>query len=810
MSRDDQDLGDRKLEVISLDAPPASSPELEAWHTTRFASPRHRAIGDRAGAPWHARFDWVLDAPLSRPPSSGDETVLTQFRGRPRTVFCKSGRLRLFLDRVMPRLDEPVTVYVGNSNVPLSQEAGDASRIVPDPRIRAFFCENKDLDIADVRAMPVGLHPTDLLQEGGAHRLGQFSQVPATARRPTVFLVDPSPLSAPDKRLVLEGLAGSAAGRLRVFESAELGGRHERWRRQSACRFALADWGRGTASFDVFETLALGSIAIVPEGPLSEAYAGLPVVPVRSLDEITPGNLERWWHEYSPRLRDRRWLDPGFWWRRIVRTLPSAKRAFLVVGPESHGTHLVTDLLVHAGCQGHSGDHGPWRGDGAGSESAGPADRQPWDDSPPTDQDPIVWRRSVPHLRRWPDLHKMAVDLEMRGYRVHVVVVTRERYPAIQSQLKWRHVEDGAQATANIERAYRHIFGHIEAADVTSTVVSYEALVADPKAQDRLLAALGLDAPPEPLELWDGNRKWTQSWTPPDIHSPSTDPGFPEHWYPPPPDAWVRESKAALEGRQAMAEKRVVFCGLARNVAAELPRVIGHIERAGRLFLDYRVAVFENDSEDGTVDLLRDWARRNHRVAVHTESFGWPKWRQDQSTERMAAMAVARNRVLDAVAELVDVDHVVVLDLDLPKGFSLDGLASTFNRGHWDVVGSNSLWVPPTGPPPPRPWYFDTWAYRPREDFGSTSSPEASEADAPPLVFERGEPWVPVVSCFGGLAVYTFEAFTCGARYAGPECEHVAFHHGLRRQGFDRIFLNPSQIVLYAGPESDGDREPDR
>ncbi|MEO1085295.1 MAG: hypothetical protein AAFY88_13735 [Acidobacteriota bacterium] len=60
---------------------------------------------------------------------------------------------------------------------------------------------------------------------------------------------------------------------------------------------------------------------------------------------------------------------------------------------------------------------------------------------------------------------------------------------------------------------------------------------------------------------------------------------------------------------------------------------------------------------------------------------------------------------------------------------------------------------------------------------------------------------MPVVSCFGGLAVYSFEAFTCGARYAGPECEHVAFHRDLRRRGFGRQFLNPSQIVLYAGSD---------
>ncbi|MEO1367432.1 MAG: hypothetical protein AAFX50_09660, partial [Acidobacteriota bacterium] len=503
---------EKKLEVIRLDAPPPSAPGLARWHTTRFASPRHRMIGDRAGAPWLSRFDWVLDAPLSRAPKSPDEVVLTRLRERPRTVFCRAGRLRLFLDRVLPTIDAPVSLYVGNSNVPLSQEAGDASRIVPDPRIRAFFCENKDLDVPAVQAMPIGLHPADLLTDGGSGLLHQLSQIPAQARRSAVFVVDPERLRPDEMARVLSGSPQF------VFENPA--GRHDRWRRQSACRFALVDWGHGTSTVNVFETLALGSIPIVPEGPLSEAYAGLPVVPIRGLDDITPGSLERWWRRLSPELEARRWLEPGYWWRRVVRTMPEAKRAFLVVGPESHGSHLVTDLLVHAGCHGHSGEHGPWRGGGddddGDSSAAGRPDRQPWDERPPADEDPIVWRRSVPHLRRWPDLAATAADLEMRGYQVHVVVVTRERYPAIQSQLKWRHVASEEEAAAHIEKAYRHIFAHVEAADLRSTVVSYESLTADSHGPVRLLSGLGLEVPGRPLEVWDGNWKWNEAWTPPE------------------------------------------------------------------------------------------------------------------------------------------------------------------------------------------------------------------------------------------------------------------------------------------------------
>ena len=61
---------------------------------------------------------------------------------------------------------------------------------------------------------------------------------------------------------------------------------------------------------------------------------------------------------------------------------------------------------------------------------------------------------------------------------------------------------------------------------------------------------------------------------------------------------------------------------------------------------------------------------------------------------------------------------------------------------------------------------------------------------------------VPVWSCFGGLGVYRMECFEA-AGYGGDDCEHVTFHRALRERGLDRLFLNPSQIVLYP-PRSTG------
>jgi hypothetical protein len=34
--------------------------------------------------------------------------------------------------------------------------------------------------------------------------------------------------------------------------------------------------------------------------------------------------------------------------------------------------------------------------------------------------------------------------------------------------------------------------------------------------------------------------------------------------------------------------------------------------------------------------------------------------------------------------------------------------------------------------------------------------------------------------------------------YGDDDCEHVVFHNRLRAAGFHRLYLNPSQIVMYS------------
>ena len=207
-----------------------------------------------------------------------------------------------------------------------------------------------------------------------------------------------------------------------------------------------------------------------------------------------------------------------------------------------------------------------------------------------------------------------------------------------------------------------------------------------------------------------------------------------------------------------------------------------------------RVVIYENDSRDGTLGYLWAWQQQNQRVDVLTDLLRKPRWGQVQDHERMFHMAECRNRYIShTLKKYPEYDYLIVLDTDLPEGFSYDGVANTFGHNDWDVVGSNGVLFHSYGSYSRAPMFFDALAFRRQGDTEVRSFDVVNR-----LSYRRGDHLVPVWSCFGGLAIYRMECFRDGARYGGDDCEHVVLHQQLREQGYDRQFLNPSQMVLYS------------
>lgn len=166
----------------------------------------------------------------------------------------------------------------------------------------------------------------------------------------------------------------------------------------------------------------------------------------------------------------------------------SEKRAFLVLGPESSGTRLMTRLLIAAGCYGDDGHV------------------QRLDRAIP-DVPRLAWRRSLPHDQQWPDVQAIVTKLRTHGYSVSALVMSRDWHAMIASQLAAPHVATEIAAFGNIRNAYHQIFHDLAELHLRFEVVNYEALVLRPRATvTALMARLALPAP-DMVSIYDGNAK---------------------------------------------------------------------------------------------------------------------------------------------------------------------------------------------------------------------------------------------------------------------------------------------------------------
>ena len=260
-------------------------------------------------------------------------------------------------------------------------------------------------------------------------------------------------------------------------------------------------------------------------------------------------------------------------------------------------------------------------------------------------------------------------------------------------------------------------------------------------------------------------------------------------------------NERVISGYANMASQRVVIAALARNVAHIMPATMARIERLGGMFADYRVVIYENDSDDDTSQQIERWSRANPKVVLISETLGDPVNPPSRCVERVARMAKYRANCHAMIRQrFSDWDKVVVLDSDLLSGWSYDGIANTFGHAGWDFVGSNGIIYKRFGTQPNVEIQYDAWAYRDTPDYLPLSTKEVNF-----MHWDRGESMVPLYCCFGGLGVYRMEAFLAG-RYCGGDVEHVGLHRSMREQGYGNQFLNPSQITLYGRKNRKMDR----
>lgn len=276
-----------------------------------------------------------------------------------------------------------------------------------------------------------------------------------------------------------------------------------------------------------------------------------------------------------------------------------------------------------------------------------------------------------------------------------------------------------------------------------------------------------------------------------------------------PPDeefAAEYDSRVAA-GEEAASKLDVCFTAICRNAMPWLPLTLDRVAKTASKFRSAKVFVFENDSQDGTDEFLRQAATENDWLEVKSTRNGRPHLNYTKSSERTVALAEYRNACREWVAEHCgSTDITVVFDTDPWGGWSIGGVMNTIGHlvdpAYESAAGMAAYsWCEWEMPHWFRrePCHYDAFACRWtwwREHLDM----RWFHLWHPPV----GSPPVRVNSAFGQLGVYRTRNYVLG-RYEGGDCEHVS-HWKTCGGG---CFLNPSQrVVSFWVPRSDEEKQP--
>ena len=244
----------------------------------------------------------------------------------------------------------------------------------------------------------------------------------------------------------------------------------------------------------------------------------------------------------------------------------------------------------------------------------------------------------------------------------------------------------------------------------------------------------------------------------------------------------------------------VTFAGLAHNLEHILSTTLQRIEFLGEHFKDYDIVIFENNSTDKTKSILKNWQNpKLHVISQDLLNIKSAIKYGGQASKRFQLMAQYRDEYLNYIRHTSSSStHVIVLDLDLLIGCSLEGLAHSFSYDHneWDMIACN-------GVDAINGTYYDPLAYKDTESNRILYHNPTANSDGlsykKTLNFKKGDlKLVPVKSAFSGLAIYKKEAIE-SSKYSQPDlkdCEHVSLHDTMIEQGYNKLFINPNMMVL--------------
>lgn len=257
-------------------------------------------------------------------------------------------------------------------------------------------------------------------------------------------------------------------------------------------------------------------------------------------------------------------------------------------------------------------------------------------------------------------------------------------------------------------------------------------------------------------------------------------------------------------------EAGILLAGIAKNVNRAIPHVLNNADSYGRLFRCHKVLIVENESSDGTKELLRTWARmKPNRVLIEADHMRAPRSHQNPRGSDAPLLACFRNLYMERIDKenhrlfpfvgVFDCDNLNVRPIN--RTSILAAVRFLIEEPSRAAVFANQ-----------RGFYYDTWALRQdvwcpedcwREynlwcEKGLAHKAKWACLGSRQIHIPVGESPIEVKSGFGGFAIYRTD-FLKEQRYRDFDengvvaCEHVSLHREIRNRG-GRLFIFPSMI----------------
>ena len=261
------------------------------------------------------------------------------------------------------------------------------------------------------------------------------------------------------------------------------------------------------------------------------------------------------------------------------------------------------------------------------------------------------------------------------------------------------------------------------------------------------------------------------------------------------------------------------ICGPVKNCGPYLPKVFENIEKMGSLFDDYKIVVYYDKSNDNTLDILKQYQKKNHRLIFYVNKTPMSKFR----THRIA---IARNYCLNYIRQnATHFPYFIMMDFDDVncKNINVEPLKRSLLRKDWDGLSFNTS-----------PYYYDIWGLSiwpfcfSYNHFQNSYKYYSIIKDYMMLKLKMLKPGqlLPSISSFNGLSIYRTPKFlntyydgkvrtdlfpknyiaahaiaqkSNGVVYkdyghvkgAYEDCEHRAFHQMARKNSGARIMISP-------------------